>query len=440
VRAAPAIALALAVCAASGAARANPADAFGLGSRGIGMGGAQTAAVDDTSANYYNPAALARSRDLRIDLGYRYAQPLLNLNGRDVGINPTRGLSAGILVPGALGPVRFAFGAVVWLPDQWMTRQRWLPYGQPRFVYYDNRTQRFLLSANLAVRLAPGLYIGAGLTFMSRTAGTVNLQGTVALGDPDTSSLVSKIDVDLLAVRYPQAGILWEVTSYLTLGVSYRHSFTLVIDQLFRIDGNIGSPPVVTNGFFSTRSVANDLFQPWQLSAGASLRVSRALLVAFDLTFARWSEFPSAAAAVTIDYNVGVLNSKIHLASPPPYPSPGFHDIAIPRLGVEWRALDRDRLGLDVRGGYSYEPTPAPDQLGESNLVDADKHTLSCGLGLELKRLRPVLSKSLSIDAHFSLTVLANRSYRKLDPLDAVGPYQASGVIPQLGLTLRSRF
>jgi len=431
-------AIVLALCAAD--ARANPIDAFGLGSRAIAMGGAATAAVDDTSANYYNPAALARGRDLRIDIGYRWAQPLLQFNGGDVGTNATRGVSAGLLLPGRIGAVRFAFGAAVWLPDQWLLRQRWMAYGQPRFIYYDNRTQRMLLSTNLAVQLVPGLYLGAGLTFMSRTAGDVNLKGVVSLGNPDDSSLVSKIDVDLLAVRYPQAGILWEVTKYLSLGVSYRHSFTLVIDQQFRIDGDVGSPPIVHNGYFSTRSVATDLFQPWQLTAGGALRVTRALLVAFDLTFARWSEFPAPAATVTLGYDVGVLNSKIHLAAPAPYAAPGFRDIAIPRVGVEWRALDRERIGLDARGGYSYEPSPAPDQIGESNLADCDKHTLGLGVGLELKRLGRVMPKPLAIDAHFSLTVLSPRAHHKLDPLDPVGDYRASGIVPQLGLTVRSRF
>jgi len=40
--------------------------------------------------------------------------------------------------------------------------------------------------------------------------------------------------VDLIAVRYPQAGILWEVTRYLSLGICYRHSFVLNLDQQFR--------------------------------------------------------------------------------------------------------------------------------------------------------------------------------------------------------------
>ena len=113
---------------------------------------------------------------------------------------------------------------------------------------FDNRPQRLYLAANLAIQIVPGLYVGGGLTFMSQTAGQLFLKGSVAVSDPDASSLVSKIDVDLVAVRYPQAGILWEATPWLSVGASYRHSFVLNLDQQFRIDGNIGNPgltPVV---------------------------------------------------------------------------------------------------------------------------------------------------------------------------------------------------
>ena len=55
---------------ASADARANPLDTFGLGSREAAMGGAAAADVSDFSANYYNPAGLARARGLEIAIGY----------------------------------------------------------------------------------------------------------------------------------------------------------------------------------------------------------------------------------------------------------------------------------------------------------------------------------------------------------------------------------
>jgi long-chain fatty acid transport protein len=287
------------------------------------------------------------------------------------------------------------------------------------------------------------LYVGGGLTFMSKTAGQLFLKGSVAVSDPDASSLVSKIDVDLVAVRYPQAGILWEATRWLSIGVTYRHSFVLNLDQQFRIDGNIGNPgltPIVENGYFAAHSISIDLFQPWQLTGGAALRLKRELLLTFDVTFARWSEFPVPAANLTLGLDIGVYNDKVMLPPPRSYAPSRFHDIVIPRAGVEWRAWQRPKIAIDLRAGYSYEPTPVPDQIGESNFADSDKHTFSVGAGFELARITAILPRPLAIDVHFAGTYLPPRANRKIDALDPVGDFVADGVILQLGLMIRSRF
>ena len=434
-----------ALLALSGAARANPIDAFGFGSRAQAMGGAATADSDDASANYYNPAGLVRGHDLRIDIGYRYAQPLLKMNGRDVGVDASRGFALGIAAPGKIGGFRFAFGVALWLPDQRLTRVRSLPYQEPRFVYYDNRMQRLWLSANLAVQIVPGLYIGAGLTFMSRTTGQVNLMGDIAVSDPDSSTLVTNINVDLVAVRYPEAGILWDVSRNLSLAASYRDSFSLVLDQGFRIDGNVGEPgqpPVVAGGYFQAHTVSTDLFQPWQLTLGARARLTRRFQMTYDLTYAGWSAFPVPAAELSLAFDIKQFNSKVHLPPSRTYPAPGFHDIVIPRIGGEYRAYDGRRLAVDMRGGYSYEPTPVPEQIGESSLADSDKHTFSIGIGLTLRRLQPILllPEPISIDAHFAVTYLPDRDNRKEDPLDPTGDFVAGGTVVQAGLMMRTRW
>jgi long-chain fatty acid transport protein len=437
-----AVTLALLVLAGA-SARANPLDAFGYGSRATAMGGAATAASEDSSANYYNPAGLVRGKDLRFDLGYRYAQPLTRINGHDLGVDASRGLFVGLVAPGSIGPFRFSFGVSLWLPDQRLTRVRTLPFAQPRFILFDNLSQRLFFAANLAIQIVPGLYIGGGLTFMSRTQGRVLLKGNIAVTDPEESALVTNIDVDLVAVRYPQAGILWEATRQLALGLTYRHSFRLEVDQQLRVDGSVGNPgatPLVESGYFAAHTVSSDLFQPWQLTAGAALRLLRTLLVTVDLTYARWSEMPTPGAQLVLGLDIGQFNDRVMLPPSRDYPSPGFHDIVIPRAGVEWRALQRDRVAVDVRGGYSYEPTPVPEQRGESNFADADKHTFSVGAGVELARVTEILPRPVSLDAHVAVTAMPPRDNRKLDARDPTGDFVADGVIVNLGLMLRSRF
>ncbi len=101
---------------------ANPVDAFGIGARGAALAGAQTAASKDSSANYYNPALLARLDDLHIDIGYRVAAPYLAINGANLGVDTSRGTHMGIVVPGTLGPLQVAIGGATYLPDQQLRR------------------------------------------------------------------------------------------------------------------------------------------------------------------------------------------------------------------------------------------------------------------------------------------------------------------------------
>ncbi len=425
-------------------AHANPADAFGFGSRAGAMGGAATAVTDDAAANYYNPAGLVRGDDLRIDIGYQAALPSLSINGKNLDVDGTHGFTAGVAAPGRIGPVRLAFGAALFLPDDRLNRVRALSYSQPRFVYYDNRTQRLLLAANLAIQIIPGLYIGGGLSFMSRTTGTVDLKGQISVIDTDAASqLTTSIHVDLVAIRYPQFGIMWDARPWLTVAASYRHSFVLELDQDFSVKGNVGNagtPPIISDGTFAATSTSFDLFQPWQLTFAFAAHVTRRLLVAFDATYAGWSEFQTPAAVLVPTFNLGpVFQNLVPKFDTPIHPKPGFHDILIPRIGVEYRALQRDRVALDVRGGYSYEQSPVPEQVLDTNYADSDKHRFSVGLGLEA-RLGEMLPRPLSIDAHFAVTYLPDRANHKVDPLDPVGDFVAGGYVLEMGLTTRWRF
>lgn len=425
-------------------AAANPADAFGIGARAPAMGSAYSAVADDAAAGYYNPAGLARSTDLRLDLGYQLARPLINVSGTGQDLMDSRGLNVGVLLPGRLFGLRFAFGLTLFLPDQQATRIRVLSFDRPRLQLYENRPQRMFLSANLAIHIYRGLYLGGGLTFMSRSKGVVYLRGRVSLSDPEQSALESAVDVNLLAIRYPQVGLLFEATRNLSFSLVYRHKFLLELEQGFNINGDVGDAgqdPLVKDAKFAEVAYSVDLFQPWQVVAGAAARFA-SVLVSFDLTYSRWSEQPAPAARIMLDVDLGRFNELVKLAASRPYPDPGFYDTLMPAVGVEWRALKdalSGRLALDLRGGYRYEPSPVPEQDGESSFGDSDRHIFSLGLGVELARLSQILPKPLSIDVFTAFTHLPLRRFRKLDPRSLVGDFTVGGQVWQVGGQLRWR-
>lgn len=423
-------------------AHANPLDAFGYGARASALGSAYAAVADDSTANYYNPAALAQVRSLRIDVGYQLARPFVDVSGKRQPLMDTRGLQAGVVLPGRILGVDFAFGVGLFLPDQHVTRIRVLGYDAPRLHMYDNRTQRLFLAANLAVHIYRGLYLGGGLSFMSRSSGTVFLRGRVGISDPERSELTAAISQDLFAVRYPQVGLLFAVSPSLSLALVYRHRFALDLEQGFQIEAAVADPgqrPVVDKGLLREMARSVDLFQPWQLVGAAAARFGR-WQVSFDLTYARFSEQPVPAAEFTLDLDIGQLTDLVRLPKSKAYPSVGFHDLLIPAAGLEWRALERvGPVSLTVRGGYRYEASPVPAQEGETSLGDADKHATTAGLGAEFFGLS-VLPKPLGVDAFVGFVWMAPRTFRKVDPRSAVGDFVVSGLVLQTGLTVRSQF
>jgi long-chain fatty acid transport protein len=422
---------------------ANPIDMFGFGSRASAMGSAMVAGGDDASVNYYNPALLSGFDEIHLNVGYLSAHHALQVNGLDVGINDAAGIQAGIAAPGRIGPIDVALGSAMYLPNQRLSRVRTLSAEQPRFMYYDNRSQRLFISVNLAASINDRVSFGGGLSYMTRTEGAVILDGRVGFPDAEDSDLALEMDVDLVTIRYYQAGVLVKALPWLNIGASLRTGFALTLDQEFVIRGDVGprgGPVVVENGYLALQTFSRDLFQPTQLTAGLAARITPELLLTFDVGYHRWSAYENPAADITIDYEIGSFNDLVDIPEAPPLADPGFHDILVPRLGVEWIAHTGKRAAIAVRAGYQYEPSPAPEQVDESNFIDNDKHTLSVGGGITLSGLSEILPRPLSIDAFFALTTLPARQHRKLSAVDTVGDYRADGRVFQAGATMRLRF
>lgn len=426
-------------------AHANPVDGFGMGSRGIALGGAYGALANDFSANYYNPAGLATGDDLRLEIGYLWVDPTLELNGGDLDVDGVHGIQGGIVLPGRLFGHRVGLSIALYLPDDRLTRVRALPERQPRFVLYDNRPQRIVLTTSAAFEVVPDLfYLGLGLTYLSDTGGRLDISGVVDLQDAGGTTLISGVDVTFEAVRYASAGLLFTPGDHLRVGLAFRDAFDLSLDIGLVVRGDIvldgasGSPStLVEDAALTVISQNSNLFSPRQLALSFAW-VEPTWTLACDLTWLQWSGFESPTSHLTVELDAGALPLSIP-KTPPPGP-PGFHDILVPRLGAEVTVVNTPQVGLALRAGYFYEPSPAPAQPGRTNYVDADKHGLSFGLGLRLSELTDIFPKPLHLDAALLWIALPARTYTKDDPADPVGDYVASGSFVGFSTTLSFLF
>jgi long-chain fatty acid transport protein len=429
-------------------ARANPLDTFGFGSRPTAMGGAVSADAPDGSAGYYNPACLAAVKRLDISVGYFTAVHQLAINGKDTAVDPVRGLAGGFVAPGTIFGFPFAFGIAIHLPDDRLSRVRALRQETPRWELYDNRNQRLYLAANVALGLLPFLEVGGGVSFMSSTQAALDITGAANIINPVRSELRHQVDASLGAIRYPQFGARLRLRDDLALALVYRGQFKLDLDLRARLQGDIsvGAGPL-TSAYYALHAFSVNAFLPQQVVLGTSYRPASNLHLNLDFTWINWSAYIAPVAKLDVELNIpppaGGWPAGIQ---PPMAPAPTpiakmqIVDRVVPHIGVEWRAVKRRRFEGFVRGGYEFARSPIGEQIGITNYVDRDRHSISAGFGLRgIEPLGDILG-DVRFDMHAQLSILPQALTRKADPSDFVGDYVAGGSIWNVGATLSVGF
>lgn len=416
---------------------------FGFGSRATAMGGAVAADVNDFSANYYNPAGLTGDKGVRLGFGYFYADQNLLMNEKDSGVTSAHGIIFGLAASGDVFGLPIGIGIATFVPDEGLSRITALRQEVPRWELYDNRSSVIYLTANLAIRPWEFLEVGGGISFLTATRGRFEISGEAELAAPYDSQLRHEVDVDLTSVRYPEAGILLHLAKSASVALVYRGETKLDL----QLEGNIEA--ILDAGFrvpirYTLRAHTVQAFLPQQVVVGTSWRPIDTLKVNADLTWVDWSAYENPTA-----YTYAKLEADVPPDLPLELPGvllpvkvrdPGFADRVVPRVGVEWYVPDiRDSDGavlvrVPLRAGYVYEHTPIPEQSGMTNFVDADRHTPSFGVGVEVEPLR------LALDLHGAVSILPKRTTLKNDPTDLVGDYEQEGQQANVGATIRGVF
>lgn len=437
------------------AAQASVPDSYGFGSRSTAMGGAVSADASDFSAGYYNPAGLAEAKGIEVAIGYMYNAQRFRMNGRDNGVDDVHGLVGGLVAPGSILGIPFAFGIGVHLPDDGISFIKARRQGVPRWELYDTRAQLMYLEAALAVRPVEFLEIGGGLAYLSATRGRFGIRGRADVLRPFDSQLEHEVDADLTAVRFPQVGmrLLWE--GWGNLGVTYRGQSNLDLELEALLEGVVDFAGIDIPLLYQLEARTIAAFTPQQVVVGLSVTRVPRFRFNFDLTWIDWSayESPTAqiAAVLEVEPPPGTPINLPESPAPVVVVPPAFEDRVVPRFGIEYDgvALGAPRMvhgveaplfELPLRVGYAYEPSPAPPQRGVTNLVDADRHTVTLGFGLTLNAPGEVLPGSLHLDVHGLFSIFPERSMLKDNPADFVGDYRASGHIFGGGGTLRAVF
>ncbi|MBI4701905.1 MAG: hypothetical protein HY744_12265 [Deltaproteobacteria bacterium] len=450
---AAALAGALTLGAAARPAEAGVPDTYGFGSRSAAMAGAVTGDAADFSASFYNPAGLVEAPGIEIAAGYMYTAQRLYVGEADNDVAPVRGLVAGVVAPGVLLGLPFAFGVATHLPDHGLSYLKARREGVPRWELYDTRAQLLYLSANLAIRPPDWLEPRGRIGSLSATRGRFGITGRADVLSPYDSQLEHEVDADLTSIRFPQAGLRLLLERFGALGVTYRGESKLDLRLDARLEGIVDFAGIEVPMLYELEARTLSSFTPSQLALGLSFQGIEDLRLNLDLTWVQWSAYESPTAKIrariAAEPPPGVpLDLPEEPAPTVPIP-PELEDRWVPRVGVEYRlgllgperrrageADGRPALELPLRAGYEYERSPVPDQTGVTNLIDADRHTMTAGFGLVWNAPCKELGGAIELDLHAAYSILPERRTLKENAADLVGDYRASGHMVGLGAVL----
>ena len=395
----------------AGEARGNSWRAFGLGPRATAMAGAFAAVADDFSAAYYNPAGILARPGIKLGAGYQYVKENLQANGvEQISSRDADGIYLG-------GSMSIPF------TDEWKDRVAigycflqpifysidiLIPEATgPQFPTLESMARMQILHLVTAFDLIPGVLVGGGLTLSSDLGGSLDLSTGIA-GFGGMDEVLTSVDQEVHPILSGTAGILVRPGRFhaslkpLSLGFVWRDEHSL--------DLNI-PVQVLLSGFLLRLDLTSAfLYTPRQWVAGLGWRPSRNLLVACDVSYNEWSGYEVPSLSIDTDIDIPMIVLKKGVNAPP-----SFHDTVTPRVGVEFTPLRGRTLDFVVRGGYSFEPSPVPEQTGRTNLMDSNRHLFSWGMGLALKRLfgKELSGRSLSFDLAVALHWLEERVHRK---------------------------
>lgn len=410
---------------------------YGYSPRGIGMGGALSATADDFAAAYYNPAGTAFQRRPSFGLGCLVTGSKMTGIGIEApDLDHTQGLIFGTTLPLPFGSFltdRLSFGAVVFLPDGVLLGITVPTPVAPQYVILQNSGRSLTLIPTMGLKLHRGIALGGGVQLFDNTCGELN-----ATVDSD-GTIQATVGQELLTSFAAVVGVLfrpgdyWASLSGWRIGMVFRDRFFTKYD--IPVYTSIGDVPL-TVGFQAT-----SLYTPRQWVFGVAYERSR-WMWEVDISYNEWSDFPDPNLEIDIDFTIPILpitfqGSEIH--------TPGFHDTTTVRAGMEVTAYTGAQVDLLVRTGYSFDPSPVPNQRGVTNYLDTDRHIGALSLGWAVRGVgNHTFEAPMSLDLVGQAQLLTERVAYKNDDVDPGNPGYPkvgfSGVLYLVGATFSAEF
>lgn len=425
---------------ASAEADASPEDLFGYGARTGAMGATGVSHAGGAEAAWHNPALASTIRENKLTLGYGGAVFALDAVGSGLpgrlSTAPAKGVFIGADLPIPFGGNlrdRVGVALAFYTPSDVIVRGRVLYPEKTQFPLLGDRAQSLTVRGGLGVDIGWGIKVGVGFAALAEIVGTV-----VAATDV-TGRVGTRVEDQLVATYAPILGATYDLPGSLRVGLTYRGT----LDARFSIlvDGTKLSSLAIP--LFNISGLAQ--YDPAQ-AAFELARVEKLNVLAVQLVYKRWSDFPGILEPTVVCSEGGA--GACGLAPP----MIEWRDTIAVRIGAEQGFEIARGVTLRGRGGAFVETSALPSSLPGSEAFDipsksvvpvptryfdSTRVALTTGAGLSLENPLPPIDLDVFAQYHILLprdvTTAAGTS-------EVAMKGESSGHVKVFGLTVGVRF
>ncbi len=392
---------------------------FGIGSKATSMAEAVSAYSDDPFAVYYNPAGLVINKRSVLSVGLMTHFPDVELSnfkatGAISGVdrNATDGMSDSASLKdsdaiqfhmGYSMPIteKLFFGIAAYSPYGMHIKWDKDPMKNPGAAYaWESYYGRMVVNPSVAYKVNDKLSFGfgvslgksvseAGKTIFFTGATVANANGIVAAetASPGSTGLSPEqiagagqiVAMDTNGFNGAKLkleasddlnysfnfGVMYQPIEKISLGLTYRGRTETDFDG--------DSYLTMANGTKLMGAVDMEYDHPESVQAGVRYFATKNLSLEFDMTWTRWS-----INEEQIEY-IKIPGSTVFENYPAAHDR-DWEDTIQYKIGAEWAVVEN----VALRGGYTYDPTPVPDDTFDIGWPDTDRSVFNIGCGWKI--------------------------------------------------------
>ncbi len=413
---------------------------FGSGPVSVGMGTTNLHNGKVTPFHaHQQPAMLGFATTSEISIGLLNTDPHLNGFGTVVvdesgtlgvfdssGVEGGRGQNIGLLLPIGKKSRPLSLGVNVYLSGKSLSRVSGPPVNHPFYPLYQDISRNTSYTVSVGYRIWNGLSVG-----LTGTTSLVSLADYQLTSTSNVSFSASAVEVR--TVFRPGFSFVYDTRFSAEAGTNERG---WLLGFLYRAKSEL-STKLTANVNISGVPITGELnsfpqFSPAEWTLSAAKQLNDRLSLALDLSYVQWSAYKNPFGDGNINsFTFGSGNAGA-----------GFDDTIMPKLGAEysWRTKKSAFKQWALRSGYFYAPTPVPDQSGNTNFADSDRHGISFGFGTSVTNPWAAASDKIEqdwidFDLYVQLNHLVRRDIIKTNALSLGAPgYTTGGNIWTYGL------